>query len=258
MKKSTVALLLCSFGCVANTSAMADFTPSHTQDNAWMIAFGSSYAVVNSSSTSGDLATTDQTAATHNFVGNSNLTFEDGWTGNFELSRQILDPVTLGIAYEYLKTSAGPGNQISGAGATAGQWAAYLNDLSINTVLAKMRLILRHAFSIGGAAMSPYVAGGAGVARIEAYKQDVSTANGGTRNTLETNTVNKFAYSGSLGILTEISRSWSVDCGARYTNYGRFNSGVALADYAPGMMKAAVTSVIYSIGPYVNITYHFG
>ena len=75
MKKSTIALLFCGLGCAASTPAIADFTPSHTQDNAWMISLGGSYAVVNSESTSGDLATTDQTAATHNFIPDQKPTF---------------------------------------------------------------------------------------------------------------------------------------------------------------------------------------
>lgn len=226
------------------------------QTNPWNISLGTSYTFLNGTYTRGDLSTTDESAATHEYVRNSNLDFSREWTNNVMIARDFGQFVTAGLYYEHLKTNTSPGSTIVASGGDAGTHASYNADLAIDTFLAKAHVQWHHAFSFASFETSPFVGIGLGTSHLALSNQAASIENGAYTDQLKNKSTWRFAYMAELGLITDFSSSWSVNYGVRYTNYGRMNSGTSVANY-PSNQKEAVKSNIHAFAPFVNLTYHF-
>ncbi len=223
----------------------------------WAVSIGTGYAFVKHMDTSGDLASTDEVAGTHDYVRDGNLDFQNAWTGEGELTGYLSHYFGIGFAYMHLKTNTSPGDEIVGEGGDAGQWGSYRTNISINTLLFKAYLNWWHMFNAGNTPVSLFIGGGIGASNLALSNQEAVVENASFTNTLANHNVWQLSYSGEAGFNVEISQDWSANVGGRYVYYGEMDSGTFMPNYAPGTQVAPVKSKIYTIEPFINVAWDF-
>jgi|TARA_B110000902_G_scaffold79073_1_gene94085 opacity protein-like surface antigen len=82
-------------------------------------------------------------------------------------------------------------------------------------------------FSISNTAITPYLGGGLGISR---NKMGTLTETGGNIVTLDSNTINQFAYKVSAGTLVSLTDNLCLDINYQYVNLGSIKSGVNAND----------------------------
>lgn len=228
-----------------------------TSTGHWAVSIGTGYAFVKHMDTSGDLASTDEAAGTHDYVKDGNLDFQSAWTGEGELTGYLSHYFGMGFAYMHLKTNTSPGDQIVGEGGDANTWESYRSGISINTFLFKAYLNWWHMFNVGKTPISMFIGGGMGASNLALSNQEVVVENATITNTLANHSVWQLSYSGEVGLNMMLNNNWDVNLGGRYTYYGEMDSGTFLPNYQPGTQLAPVKTKLYAIQPFINLAWNF-
>jgi opacity protein-like surface antigen len=84
-------------------------------------------------------------------------------------------------------------------------------------------------FTMSNTAITPYLGGGVGISRNKMGTLTETTA-GGNIVTLDSNTINQFAYKVSAGTFVSLTDNLSLDINYQYVNLGSIKSGVNAND----------------------------
>ncbi|MDR3623628.1 MAG: hypothetical protein P4L16_00605 [Chlamydiales bacterium] len=234
MKKySLIALtVLCT-----NVGAQ-EFCPNLCLD----FSMGPSYVIPYGYGTSGDINFPASPSAN---ISGSNLEYQKvlGW--DVSVGTTFFQDFRFSVDYEYAAS------KISTRSAVLSE-DSYNADLFLNTLLLKSRYIAPWTFGI----TRFYVEAGIGMANLATSQQRLITTADLAPFTLPNHNVWRLAFSAEVGAKTYLYNHLSLEYGVRYTNYGRYSSGVNLIEQR-AQLYGSVSAHLWSIAPYVSLDLAF-
>jgi len=216
---------------------------------------GTTYVMPFGYNTSGDISPISNLGDSYPV---QHLTYSNGLSADITFGVNLPCCFRLDLNYQYLQTDISTASAFKGSGSDyADTSSSYAASLNINTLYVTGRYELQNVVCIGPTAMSLFIQGGLGAANQALYHQSIIFLNGGATAQVSPYNVWQFAYTAAGGLKFQLSNIWFLDLGARYMNYGSYNSGRQIADFPNAQLNAPVQAHLWTIAPFLNLSLHF-